>query len=68
MARTAPSGSYFIVLNMSDEVRPGETIKVEGVGSATTAEVYDEDRSVAIVEGTITDDFGPYAVHIYHVE
>ena len=66
--RDSPSGSYFIVLNMSDQGRTGATITLEGVGSATTAEVHAEGRSLPIVENTLTDDFGPYAVHIYRLE
>ena len=65
--RDTSSGTYFIVLNMSDESRPAQTITLESVGSATTAEVYEEDRSVSIADGAITDDFEPYAVHIYRI-
>ena len=66
--RSAPSGKYFIVLNLSDSVRNGESIALTGVGSAATASVQGENRSVSISGGTITDDFGPYEVHIYRVQ
>jgi len=65
--RNAPSGKYFFVLNLSNAPRNGQTITLTGIGSAATAAVYGESRAVAISGGAITDDFGPYAVHIYKV-
>ena len=35
--------------------------------SAASATVYGENRTVPISGNTITDSFGPYAVHIYRV-
>ena len=66
--RDSPSGSYFIVLNMSDRSQSRVAIRLDGVAPATTAEVHAEIRSLPIVESTLTDDFGPYAVHIYRIE
>ena len=66
--RKAPSGKYFFVLNLSDAARNGETITLTGIGAATTAAVHGENRTVAISGAAITDDFGPYAVHIYRVD
>ena len=66
--RKAPSGSYFFVLNLSDSARNGQAIALSGIGSATSAEVHGEGRTVPITGGVITDDFGPHAVHIYRVQ
>lgn len=65
--RNAPSGKYFFVLNLSSTTKSSQQITLTGIGSATTATVYGENRSVSIVAGKITDNFAPYAVHIYQV-
>ena len=41
--------------------------RLRGIGSAASATVYGENRTVPISSSTITDNFGPYAVHIYQV-
>jgi len=65
--RSASSGNYFIVLNLSTNTESNETIKLTGTGSATSATVYGENRTVPITNNTITDNFGPYAAHIYQI-
>ena len=66
--RLDESSAYFIVLNLSDEARADEVIELDGIGTATRATVYEERRTIAITDGAITDDFGPYEAHVYHVE
>jgi len=66
--RKVASGDYFIVLNLSDNSIVNQKISVSGVGTASTASVYGESRSVAISAGVVTDNFGPYVVHIYQVK
>jgi hypothetical protein len=44
-----------------------QAIRLRGIGSAASATVYGENRTVPISGSTITDNFGPYAVHIYQV-
>ena len=64
--RDTPSGKYFFVLNTTNAAISGPvTINLTGVGSATTATVYGESRSVSLTGGSFTDTFGPYALHIY---
>jgi hypothetical protein len=55
------------VLNLSLQAVGHQTIALSGIGSATSATVYGEHRTVAISNNTITDNFGPYAIHIYQV-
>lgn len=64
--RSDTSGNYFFVLNMSNSSLNAQSITLSGV-TATTATVYQENRTIPISGGTITDNFGPYAVHIYRV-
>jgi hypothetical protein len=63
--RSAADGNYVFALNLSATAHSGRTISVGGIGAAATATVYGEARVLPIVAGVITDDFGPYAVHIY---
>jgi hypothetical protein len=70
--RRDSSGTYVIALNLSPIARADQKISLSGI-SADTAEVKYESRTVPIVKGTdtststITDTFGPYAVHIYRI-
>jgi hypothetical protein len=66
--RSASGSDYFIVLNLSNNTENNEAIKLSGIGSATSATVYGENRSVQISGNSITDNFAPYAEHIYQVQ
>jgi len=63
--RSASSGSYFIVVNLSGNTHNASSIALTGIGAAVSATVYGEARSVPISGNAISDDFAPYAVHIY---
>jgi hypothetical protein len=63
--RQAASGSYVIAINTSFAARPGQTISLTGVGSAATATVFGEARSLPISGGKLVDDFDAYAPHVY---
>jgi hypothetical protein len=65
--RSSSGQSYFFVLNLSNATVSKQTIKLRGIGSAKSATVYGENRTVSISKDTITDNFGPYAVHIYQI-
>ncbi|HSI33041.1 MAG TPA: beta-galactosidase [Tepidisphaeraceae bacterium] len=57
---------YVLALNFSDG--PVKAVKITLAGTtATGAQVLGEKRDVRIDGGAITDDFGPYAVHVYRV-
>lgn len=58
---------YIFALNFSSTAKAGRAITLTGIGSATQAVVYGESRDVPISNGVMTDDFGPYAIHIYQV-
>ncbi len=63
--RSSAGQSYFFVLNASPQTLNNQRIRLRGIGSAKTATVYGENRIVRITHDTITDDFGPFTVHIY---
>jgi hypothetical protein len=65
--RSSAGHSYFFVLNLSPRAVDHQTIALTGIGSATSATVYGEGRTVKISSNTMTDSFGPYAIHIYQV-
>ena len=65
--RSSAGHSYFFVLNLSPRAVNHQTIALRGIGSATSATVYGENRAVKISGNAITDNFGPYAVHIYQI-
>jgi hypothetical protein len=56
------SKAYVIALNFSDEVAKARTIKVT---NGSRAAVMWEERTLTVADGAITDDFGPYEVHVY---
>lgn len=65
--RDTPSGKYFFVLNKTENAVNGATVTLTGIGDASSATVFDEARSAAIVDGVITDDFPAFERHIYVV-
>ena len=65
--RSSSGHSYFFALNLSDTAVSGQPIKLTGIGSAAFATVYGENRKLQVFNGTVVDNFGPYAVHIYQV-
>jgi hypothetical protein len=61
--------SYFFVLNLSNTQVNGASVALMGVGAATSATVFNESsRSANLSGGKLTDDFAPYALHIYVVQ
>ncbi len=65
--RNAASAAYFIVVNVSGTAQNARSIALGGIGNAASASVYGEARNVPISSGSISDNFAPYAVHIYVV-
>jgi len=65
--RTYGGKLYLIVLNLKNRANAAAEIKITGAGSATTAEVYGEKRSIAINAGVITDHFEGLAPRVYVV-
>jgi len=65
--RDAPSGKYFFVVNTKQPTLTNAAITLTGVGTATSASVFGESRTVTLANGQLTDTFGAFAVHIYVV-
>lgn len=65
--RDTTGATYFFVVNPQSSTVSNARITLTGVGSATSATVFNESRSVTLSSGSLTDTFGPYAVHIYVV-
>lgn len=65
--RNHSSGKYFIVVNLEGNQLNNQQITLSGIGSATSAEVYQEGRSKTISGNKITDNFEPFGVHIYKI-
>jgi len=64
--RATVTGKMVIVSNPTAQARPGVAINLGG--NAGIAKVWWEARRVNIVAGgTMTDDFAPYAVHVYQI-
>lgn len=59
--------SYLVVVNPTAAAVNGARMSVTGSGSATSASVYGESRTVPITAQVITDDFAAYTAHIYVV-
>jgi hypothetical protein len=57
--------TYVFAVNMFRKPEK-PTITLRGIGDAT-AEVLFENRTVAVKEGQLTDEFAPYAVHRYKI-
>ena len=65
--RNHSSGKYFFVLNLTNSTKNNQTISLNGIGSTSTASVYQENRNVPIIDNKFTDNFAPYSVHIYRI-
>jgi hypothetical protein len=64
--RNAPAGMYFITVNPIATPATA-TLTLTGTGAATTATVLNENRTVPVTAGKISDSFGAFAGHIYVV-
>lgn len=64
--RVVDGKTYYVVLNFSNQAVTG-TMTLQGIGDAALATVNGEGRSVPLVNGTFSDTFGAYSVHVYEV-
>jgi hypothetical protein len=55
-----------VVLNFSDQTVT-KNVTLPGIGPAASAVVNGEGRSVALSNGTLSDTFAPFEVHVYEV-
>jgi hypothetical protein len=65
--RDAPGGRYFFVINTKQGTLTNAAITLTGVGTATSASVFNESRTVTLANGKLADTFGAFALHIYVV-
>jgi hypothetical protein len=64
--RVVDGKTYYVVLNFSNQAVTA-SMTLQGIGNALSASVHGEGRSVSLVNGTFTDTFGAYSVHVYEV-
>jgi hypothetical protein len=64
MAKNSGGANYLFAVGM----RSGETKATFEVKSGKKAEVLGEKRSIKIKDGKFSDDFSPYAVHLYKIK
>jgi len=64
--RTQRGATYVFAVAMRSG-RTAASFTVKGFRGAAAAEVLGENRKLAVRDGRFTDDFGPYAVHLYRV-
>lgn len=67
LAKVYDGDLYLICANNSNNLQKNISIGLSLVTSPATAEVLFENRSVDIDNNTITDQFQPYATHVYHI-
>jgi hypothetical protein len=66
MVKRYKRATYLFAVRMENgPVRARFTVK--GVKGASVAEVIDEDRRISVRNGSFTDDFKPYEVHLYKI-
>jgi hypothetical protein len=65
--RLGPDGRpYVFVLNMSASAAPAQAIHITRAGAAAYTAMFESGRQLqGDAHSTITDDFGPYGVHVY---
>jgi hypothetical protein len=44
-----------------------KNVALQGIGAASSATVNGEGRNVTLSNGTLTDTFAPFEVHVYEV-
>ena len=63
MTKNLNNTNYLFAASM----RCGFTTATFSVKSGTTADVIDEGRIISITDGTFSDEFSPYEVHLYKI-
>jgi hypothetical protein len=58
---------YLIIVNISQEAQPATTFTLTRVAPTAPVEVLFENRSLTLEGGVLTDDFAPYARHVYRL-
>lgn len=58
--------TYYVVLNKTNQTI-SRSLTFQGIGAAASATVVGESRSLSLSNGTTSDTFAPYSVHVYQV-
>jgi hypothetical protein len=76
MVREDGTNAWVFAQRLTDDIlSPGEAtasalstqITVSGLAGTINAPVFDESRNVSVVAGVFTDNFLPYALHVYQI-
>lgn len=67
MVKRSAGATYVFAVAMRDGATSG-TFELFAHGSATMVQVLGEDRTLPVVEGSFTDAFAGYDVHLYRIE
>jgi hypothetical protein len=60
------SGSYYLIaINAQSTRRQHIPFHLESIGSSKLTILFEDERMVAVKDGTFHDDFGPHEVHVY---
>ena len=62
-ARAVDGATYIFAVSLDTEKPTTATVKVRGLKGE--AAVADEDRVIRVIDGAVTDEFAPLAVHVY---
>ena len=67
MVKRLDGATYLFAVAMRGETTKA-TFALKGFAGDTAIEVLDEKRSLTAKDGSFSDDFAPWAVHLYHIK
>ncbi|MEN6544595.1 MAG: hypothetical protein ABFE07_00980 [Armatimonadia bacterium] len=66
--RAAAIGDTIMAAHTNDKDLGPQELTIPGLKGKAQAEVLFENRTVSLTDGKLTDNFAPYAVHVYRVK
>jgi hypothetical protein len=66
MLKKRESDLHLFCVNMREAATKG-SFTLRDIAGTRSAEVLGENRTVPVIDGTFSDDFEPYAVHLYRL-
>ncbi|MEN6403345.1 MAG: hypothetical protein ABFD94_15505, partial [Armatimonadia bacterium] len=66
--RAAAIGDTMMAAHTNDKDLGPQELTIPGLKGKAQAEVLFENRAVSLTDGKLTDNFAPYAVHVYRVK
>ena len=67
MVKRYEGATYLFAVGMRNKATQG-TFRLQDVPAQAKVEVIDEGRELSLQNGTFSDSFGPYAVHLYRIK